>query len=508
MERNDESAVLIPEPSYCFTSAQKAVPQNVDTSNRTVYRTAPTTQSSGTLVSPLNAGGSRTTFAVSCPGNGKIDLAHTCLELSLQFWDGNAGVPGALQNAVPIADITGALIQNITFSINGQSNPVWTSIPDRYLLQRQSYLYMTYSEPALQQLPWLFTPVFSENYAINDTAGGQLPDDAKYATYLQRGQRWFDMTVIAHTLLAQQFTKIHHLTIPLRDLLCSRIGGDSAPLNLREFVLDIVWSPSVNTKGFVRFTGNDGNVPPVLEPPLCAVSVVGASMMVSTYVVSASELISGTKDKVAGKDDILPFYDPKPQDLAAGLTAFYPSVSNLDHVLIVQEAWGRTNGGTESYSDSEQWLIPNCYRAFGGHLIERYDSYLAATLTGTIWGGCSMTYGSIAAFPSQSLILSDGGYPMFDQAKYFYDMAVDRISRRDLIPAISLANMSKTRPFICLRPWSSEGGVSLTRIAKDVVLRWSSFGSGYAGENSQYTMIVSRLQIYSIGTDGSVRKME
>lgn len=512
MERTDETVVLLPEPSQAFTALQKPVPQNVDVSNRTVYMISPASQASGSLTAPINTTSARTIFSVSCPGNGKIDFAHTMLELRLQFWNGNPAVPGGMVNAVPIYDIFGAMVQNLTFSINGKANPIFASVPGKYLAQHLAYLFMTYSNQALESQPWLFSPCLSEYYGIRETAGALPITNPVHATYQTRLERWFDPTYDGTVSLSNNSGKVFHLTIPLRDVLCSRIGGDSAPLNVREFVLEIQWDPQVNDKGFVKLPGITAPPGAVLTAPACAVSLVGINMLVSTYVMSAGELISGTKDKIAGRDDIMPFLNPRPQDVAAGLSALYPSVANLDHVWIFQEAYGRTNlAGTQIYTDSTQWIVPNCYRSTGGgvNLVASYDGPTGAiaNLVGTAWNLASITYGSISQFPSQPIVLVDGTRPVMDQAKFFYDLAIDRISKRDLVPAIPLHIMNKTMPFVVVRPWSPEG-ITCTRIAKDLILRFGAIGSGYAGQDTQITVVASRVEIYSIGVDGSVRKME
>ena len=94
-----------------------------------------------------------------------------------------------------------------------------------------------------------------------------------------------------------------------------------------------------------------------------------------------------------------------------------------------------------------------------------------------------------------------------DQAKFYYDLTIGRVGKRDLIPAIPLQIMNKTMPFVNLSPWCKEN-ITMNRIARDLIVRFGTIGPGYAGQNSQFTIVASRIEIYSIGVDGSVRKME
>jgi len=507
MSRLDETTAFAPEPSWTYSALQKPIPENTDVLQRTVVRIPPTGSVGGSVLNPINQSGQTTIFNVSTAGNSKILLHQTAIEVDLVFSDG-ASPAGTMVEAVPIFDIWAALINTLSFSLNVQATPIFTSVQGMFLEQHLAYLFTHYSNTQLEQLPWLCTPVMSTQVAIHEgTAANGKTNLGAYPTYEERAVRLFYGTKAeeegAILILNDTHLKTIRLVIPLRDALGIRLP-DSAPNNLRSMQLSIQWADDRTRKPFVRFNSEAADA-------ACAVSVVGINMLVASSVMSGSETMSSVVNKQAEKMDILGFLVPQPMRLQPALDMIFGSVSNLQMVYIMQSAFEKSNGLEEGdydyYSDACQMVPFNAYRAEDGALVDRFDIYPLSGLP----QGSSITYGSIGLFPSQPLILNDGGNRLtVDQAKYYYDLAIDRCSRRDLVPAVSRYDFGRTF-FVCLKPFGSEN-LTLTRVAKDLIVRHTTLSTAPnpagPGDDGRITVVVLKAAVYGLTVDGQVLPLQ
>lgn len=497
MSRLEEQAAFAPEPSWAYSALNKPIPENIDVLNRTVSRVPPTGSPTGTVLAPLNASGSPLNFNFQCAGNSKILLHQTALEINLVFHNG-AGA--TLVQSVPIFDIWGALVETMSLSINGTSSPIFTTTQRAFLEQHLAYLITNYSRQQLEELPWLMTPCFADVYASNNPAGG--PELNTIPTYLARAQRWFYADGAG--VMTNSQLRVIRLVIPLRDALGIRLP-DSSPNNLRSMILSINWNPDRTVLPFVRFTATG----PPLIPPACSVSVLSANLLVASSVMSGAETASSARDRASGEMDILGFITPQFMRLQPSTDMIFGAVANMQMCMILQSTRGvKGDGaaapGTITYSDATQFLPINAYRTGAGALFAAADLGDVPNLP----SGCSISYGSIAMYPSTPMILNDANRISMDEAKYYYDLAIDRVSRRDLVPCVNKALMAKTQPFILLKPFSAEN-ITLTRIAKDLIIRFSSISGAPApavagADDGLVSIIAFRCVAFGLTPDGQV----
>jgi len=506
MSRLDETQAFVPEPTWAYSALAKPLPENVDVLNRTITKVPPVGGVVGTVLAPMNTGGAPTVFNVQTSGNSKILLHQTAIEVELVFHD---GIGATMVQAVPVWDVWATLVNTISLSVNSQATPIFTSAQGLFTESHEAYMLTYFSNQQLERLPWLFTPCISGKYAQlyeTGTANTGLHGPGN-ETYLDRASRWFAAEPGLGAMVGTENRRFK-LVIPLRDALGIRLP-DCSPNNLRSMQLSIQWSDDRTEKPFCRFRYlGVAPLPAVQVNPACSVSVVSINLLVASNVMSGSETASSVQDKMAEKMDILGFLAPQPMRLNPSTDMIFGSVANMQHVFIMQSAFQKSNGiatpNKIENSDCLQLVPFNAYRSAVPQIIASIDSTTIVNPP----QGVSIAYGSIAQFPTPPINLSGGtlGIPM-DEAKYQYDMVIDRVSRRDLVACVDKRDMQRTMFFIALKPFSSES-LTLTRVAKDLLVRMTSLSGvpagGYAGDDGRIVVIAFRAVVYGLAVDGQV----
>lgn len=450
----------IDDPLYSLTAEK--VPVDKDTIRRESSYISATLGGTGacTAAGCLNTG-KQTIFDITQPSGARLRWGTCCLRMQfcIATTAGTATVPNTgstnyyALNSVPW-DLPAAFFKNLRLDIdsNGQ---LYSCSDSNFRPEFQARLIKDFSYNQLDNMSdVLMTPVFAQRYTreLNDTVTAEFLDPfvlsrANQYCLTQNGKDTSGARAESATH-ARVITKYIPFT-----LLFPRLP-DAIYHNLRKVKITIDW---VNSQDLLdaAATGSKGGA-----------FLTQVDVVTDHYIMSAGQTTAALQEKLSGTPDILPFYNCTiyKEDYTPGSAIRIPGIRNFAAVMVWQPARARDNGKSTTNKASF---------ASGGEFIFGQNTVAANTLIKARADdpdGYPST--TVHGIESVQIFLDQTPYPNtpittyrtvnsvacqdFAELYYHYQLAVNRVGRRDIGPAVPYDVFRSTMPFIFLAPLPSD----------------------------------------------------